>query len=55
MMNKKRPQDSSKINVHEPWEREYWSKKFGITPQQLEDTVKKVGAGAKAVEKALSG
>ena len=51
--NKKRPQDASKVNVHEPWEREYWSKKFGVTPPQLEET-KKVGTGAKAVEKALS-
>jgi hypothetical protein len=51
--NKKHPQDASKVNVKETWEREYWSKKFGVSPEKLEETVKRVGTGAKAVEEAL--
>jgi hypothetical protein len=50
---KRAPQDSSKINVHENYEVEYWTKKFGCTPQQLKDAVKKVGTGVEAVKKAL--
>ena len=48
---KKRPQDASKVNVHEPYEVEYWSQKLKCTPQQLRDAVKKVGTSAAAVEK----
>jgi Protein of unknown function (DUF3606) len=49
--SKTRPQDSSKVNVNEDYEVQYWTKKFGCTPQQLKDAVKKVGTGAAAVEK----
>ena len=51
--SKKRPQDASKVNVNEPYEMEYWKNKFGCTPQQLRDAVKKVGTGAAAIEKEL--
>ena len=27
----RRPQDPLQINVHEDWEIEYWTKKWGIT------------------------
>ncbi|MDD2341365.1 MAG: DUF3606 domain-containing protein [Tolumonas sp.] len=39
----RQPQDPKKINVHESWELEYWSKKFGVTQQKLKDAVKAVG------------
>ena len=44
------PQDASKINVHESWEVDYWTKKFDVTKEQLEEAVKAVGTGAKKVE-----
>ncbi|HEX4488780.1 MAG TPA: DUF3606 domain-containing protein [Terriglobales bacterium] len=50
---KKAPQDANKVNVHEAYEIEYWTKKFGCTSQQLKDAVKKVGTSAAAVEKEL--
>jgi hypothetical protein len=50
---KKGPADASRVNVKEPYEVEYWSKKFGVTPQQLKDAEKKVGPMAKDVQKAL--
>lgn len=52
-LSKKRPQDSSKINVHEAWELEYWCKKFGVTAQQLKDAVQAVGTSVSAVKKYL--
>jgi hypothetical protein len=49
------PQDSSRINVHESYEVEYWSKKFRVTPAQLKAAVAKVGVSATAVEEELAG
>jgi hypothetical protein len=49
------PQDASRINIHEKYEVEYWSKKFKVTPEQLKAAVAKVGFSAKAVETELSG
>jgi hypothetical protein len=53
-LNKKRPQDASKVNVNEKWELAYWSKKFAVTPQKLKDAVRAVGPVATAVKKHLS-
>jgi hypothetical protein len=52
-LTKKRPQDASKVNVHEPWEVEYWTKRLECTPQQLRDAVQKVGPSAEKVRKEL--
>ncbi len=52
-LSKKRPQDATKVNVNESWELEYWSKKFGVTKEQLKNAVKAVGVSAAAVQKYL--
>jgi hypothetical protein len=52
-LQKKRPQDASRVNVHETWEVEYWCKKFGCTKAQLIAAVNAVGTSAIAVEKHL--
>ena len=44
------PADRSRINVHEQYEVEYWTKKFGCTPGELEKAVKTVGVMAGEVE-----
>ncbi len=44
------PADASKINVHESWEGQYWTHKFGVTKEQLEAAVQAVGTSARAVE-----
>jgi hypothetical protein len=41
------------VNVHEKYELVYWTKKFGVTPDQLRMAVKKVGTSAAAVEREL--
>ena len=43
------PQDSSRIALGEDYEVEYWTKKFGVNRDKLEDAVKAVGNGANAV------
>ena len=52
-LSKKQPQDASKINVHETWELEYWTKKLGVTAAKLKATVDAVGTSVSAVEQHL--
>ena len=44
------PQDASRVNVNEKYEVEYWSKRFGVTPDRLKKAVQKVGTSVKAIE-----
>ena len=43
-------QDRKRINVNEDYELRDWSKKFGVTPDELRAAVKAVGNEATAVE-----
>ena len=45
--------DRDRVNVHESYEVEYWSKKFGCSADQLKNAVEKVGVMAKDVEAEL--
>ena len=47
-------QDRSKINMHEPHEVQYWTKHLGISKDDLQKAVDKVGNGAAAVRKQLA-
>jgi len=51
--NKKGAQERSRISTSEDYEVRYWSKKFGVSPDELKAAVKKVGNSAAAVEKEL--
>lgn len=44
--NKRGPQDSSRINISERYEVEYWSQKFNTSPERLRDAVSMVGVMA---------
>ena len=52
-LNERGPQDRSRVNVNEAWELQYWSRKFGVTEEQLKDAVKAAGPSADAVGKHL--
>ena len=47
---KKGPADAARVNVHEDYEVEHWTKKFGCSAAKLKDAVKAVGVMAKDVE-----
>lgn len=47
-------QDRSRINMHEKWEVEYWTKELGVSKEQLEQAVKTAGSSADAVRQHLS-
>mgnify|MGYP003623049491 CR=1 FL=1 len=51
--NKRGPQDAARINVHEPWELDYWTKELGVTADELKAAVQQVGVMAKDVRKHL--
>ena len=51
--NKKGAQERSRISTSEDYEVRYWSKKLGVSPDELKAAVKKVGNSAAAVEKEL--
>jgi hypothetical protein len=46
-------QDRKRINVNQDHELRDWSKKFGVTPDELKKAVSSVGDRAEAVEKHL--
>jgi hypothetical protein len=50
---KRRPQDASRINVHEQYELNWWCHEFGITEAQLKHAVSMAGTSAAAVRKYL--
>lgn len=43
------PQDRTRINLSEDYEVQYWTKKFGVTKEQLAAAVKTAGSSAGAV------
>jgi len=48
-------QDRKRISLSEDYEVRDWSKKFGVTPDELKAAVKAVGNEASAVEEHLKG
>lgn len=53
-LTKRRPQDALKINIHEAWELNYWSKVLGVSEKQVIAAVNTVGVLVINVKKYLS-
>lgn len=47
------PADAKRINIHEPYEVEYWTKALGVTKEQLISAVGRVGVMADDVRRHL--
>ena len=47
------PQDRSRVNVQQDHELQYWSKKWGISPEELKRIVDQVGPSTKDVARRL--
>ncbi|UTM21788.1 DUF3606 domain-containing protein [Dyadobacter chenhuakuii] len=52
--SKKGPADSSKINVNEDYELDYWTKALNVSKEELKQAVQKAGTSAKAVREYLN-
>ena len=50
---KRGPADRSRINVNEPYELDYWSKEFDLTPEQLRHLVAKHGTSVETIRQLL--
>lgn len=50
----KGPQDAARINIHEDYEVQYWTRRFNCTKEQLIEAVTKVGVSVQAVEDFLN-
>jgi hypothetical protein len=53
-LKNKGAQDRSQINMHEDFEVRYWTKALGVSKEQLQKAVDKVGNSAAAVRKELA-
>ena len=38
-LTRRQPQDASRINLHEEWEVQYWTSKFGVSADRLKRAV----------------
>lgn len=47
--------DRDRINTSEDYEIHAWSKKFGVSPEELKKAVKQVGSNANDVKEYLKG
>lgn len=47
------PADRARINIHESYEVEYWSRELGVSPDRLRELVGKHGVMAADVRRAL--
>lgn len=45
--------DRDRINVNEPYELEYWSKKFGVSHDRVKEAVRKAGPMVTDVKREL--
>ena len=52
-LNRRRPQDASKINIHEPYEVAYWTETLGVSEAVLRRAVSAVGVGVQNVRQWL--
>ena len=54
-LQKRDGSDRQRINVNEDYELRDWSKKFGVSPDQLKEAVQAVGTQADRVQEFLKG
>jgi hypothetical protein len=47
-------QDRTRINIHEPYEVEYWTRELGVTRSELERFVTEHGVSADKVREAIT-
>lgn len=51
--SKRGPADRSRVNIHEPYELEYWATAFGVSRERLKQLVAQYGTSVAAIRRAL--
>jgi hypothetical protein len=52
-VSKRHPQDSTRINILEPWDLQYWSDRWNVPRRQVVDAIRRVGDQVQDVAQAL--
>lgn len=52
-VSRRHPQDSARINIHEPWDLQYWSDRWNVPRRTVVDTIRRVGDQVHHVAQAL--
>jgi hypothetical protein len=52
-LEKRGPQDRTRISLMEPHEVQYWADKLGVSKERLSEAVRKMGHSAEAVSQYL--
>ncbi|MGU3362695.1 DUF3606 domain-containing protein [Methylobacterium sp. M6A4_1b] len=52
-LERRGPEDPSKISLSEAWEVRYWTKRFNVTEDQLRECIRRVGNGTAKVAHCL--
>ena len=47
------PQDRSRVNTQQDYELRYWAKEFGVTEEEVQQAVQRVGSSADKVREHL--
>jgi len=50
----RKPKDRARVNLGHDGERQYWTEKFGVSPDQLSKAVDEVGDSSSAIAKHLT-
>jgi len=53
-LDRQKPEDPTKINIHQQWELNFWTNELGVTETELKNAVKVVGPMVKDVKKHLN-
>lgn len=47
------PADRTRVNIHEDYEVRHWTKHFGVTAEQLKESVRRVGPMVSDIQRDL--
>jgi hypothetical protein len=53
-LDRQKPEDPTKINIHQQWELNFWTNELGVTETELKNAVREVGPMVKDVKKHLN-
>lgn len=53
-LDRRKPEDPTKINIHQQWELNFWTNELGVTETELKNAVRVVGSMVKDVKKYLN-
>jgi Protein of unknown function (DUF3606) len=53
VVSRRHPQDSPRINIHEPWDLQYWSDRWNVPRRHVVEAIRRVGDQVEDVAQAL--